>query len=121
MNRRASDYIFTTEGHIIKLDPTLRVKPWERDAAGCFDDDSIYAVARTNESFITHSVSQGTSPPPVLSLSIQNVPATHCDTGRLTPGFGHRFNLTYGSKASSPHGKRPGNEAIYNNMMPERS
>ncbi len=59
MNRRASDYIFTTEGHIIKVDPTLRVKPW-KDIGECFDDDSTYAIAKMNESFITHSVSSCT-------------------------------------------------------------
>lgn len=113
MNRRSSDYIFTTEGHIIKLDPTLRVKPWERDAAGCFDDDSIYAVARTNESFITHSVSQGTPPPLCYHCPYRMYQPHTVILAGSSPGFGHRFNLTYGSKASSPHGKRPGNEAIY--------
>lgn len=27
MNKRASEYLFTTEGHIVKIDPMFR-KPW---------------------------------------------------------------------------------------------
>lgn len=59
VNQNALDYMFTTEGHLIKIDPSFRVKPWEKE----FDDDAwceekmSKAVARQNESFIGHSVS----------------------------------------------------------------
>ena len=56
VNRHASEYIFTTEGHLVKVAAALRDKPWSRDIPVCFDDTSR-AITRANESFITHSVS----------------------------------------------------------------
>ena len=56
VNKHALEYIFTTEGHIVKVDAALRDKPWRRDMPACVDDTSR-AVARANESFVTHSVS----------------------------------------------------------------
>ena len=40
----------------MKVDAALRDKPWRRDMPACVDDTSR-AVARANESFVTHSVS----------------------------------------------------------------
>ena len=60
VNRYSSQFIFTTEGHVIQLDPALRRRPWDRDS---FQDthrcleDTKRAVARVNESFVSHSVS----------------------------------------------------------------
>ena len=39
MNKRASQYLFTTEGHIIKLDPIFR-KPWV-DYEGWLDSSTL--------------------------------------------------------------------------------
>ena len=40
----------------MKVDAALRDKPWRGDMPACVDDTSR-AVARANESFVTHSVS----------------------------------------------------------------
>ena len=62
MNQHALDYIFTTEGHLIKIDPSLRVKLWEKEFnngdVSC-EEKIRKAVARKNESFIGHSVRCG--------------------------------------------------------------
>lgn len=62
VNRHNSRYLFTTEGHIFRINPALRVKPWESEGAGRKEgvrggEDVSRAVARSNESFIAHSVS----------------------------------------------------------------
>ena len=57
VNRYSSHFMFTTEGHLIHLDSNLLRKPWDKDFQGCFED-SMRAIARINESFVTHSVSQ---------------------------------------------------------------
>lgn len=56
VNRHASDYLFTTEGHLIRLDPTLRERVWKKESRG-YCGDPTQAIARTNESFVTHSCS----------------------------------------------------------------
>ncbi|MCG8620396.1 MAG: hypothetical protein MJE68_00140, partial [Proteobacteria bacterium] len=57
VNQRALDYLFTTEGHLIKISPSMRRRPWEK---GLFDscDSNSRAVARQNESSLAHSVSK---------------------------------------------------------------
>ena len=61
VNQHNSRYLFTTEGHIFRINPALLVKPWESEGAGRKEgarsgDDISRAVARSNESFIAHSV-----------------------------------------------------------------
>jgi hypothetical protein len=51
VNRQALDYIFTTEGHVIRLDPAYRVNPWEQRLKG------KGALIKANETFLEHSVS----------------------------------------------------------------
>lgn len=31
LNKHASKYVFTTEGHVFPIDKRFRVKPWEED------------------------------------------------------------------------------------------
>ena len=62
VNRNAVEYIFTTEGHVIHLDPSYRVKLWERDEPETTNGYSCReklggALSRTNDTFIGHSVS----------------------------------------------------------------
>lgn len=60
-NKKALKYVFTTEGHLIKLDPSLRRKVWN-DIDFSQSSDSSHeqcgkerAVAKTHQSFISHS------------------------------------------------------------------
>ena len=55
VNQQSLEYMFTTEGHLIRLDPALRARRWQ-ERLSC-EDDSQKAVARVNESFFTNSVS----------------------------------------------------------------
>ncbi len=64
VNKNSLKYIFTTEGHLIKLDPSLRHSAWEEFSIPRPSSDSCYencnedaAVAKTNQPFVTHSVS----------------------------------------------------------------
>ncbi len=75
LNRKALQYIFTTEGHILYVDPTYRVRPWEMDRDKVKGDDTKggelgrknreeeedlvhkMAVARKDDSTFGHSVS----------------------------------------------------------------
>jgi mannosidase alpha-like ER degradation enhancer 1 len=55
VNRYSAQFVFTTEGHVIQLDPALRHRPWDRDTChDCFLDNRR-AIARINESFVSHS------------------------------------------------------------------
>eukprot|EP00731_Ephydatia_muelleri_P001336 Em0001g1336a len=55
VNKQFAQYVFTTEGHLIKINPDLRRKPWEAGLQpGCFGARTR-AVSRTNESIVAHS------------------------------------------------------------------
>ncbi|XP_064400644.1 ER degradation-enhancing alpha-mannosidase-like protein 1 isoform X3 [Halichondria panicea] len=61
VNKNSLKYIFTTEGHLIKLDPSLRHNVWEefkfpRTTDGCYGRcEGDRAVAKTDQSFVSHS------------------------------------------------------------------
>ena len=60
LNRKALHYLFTTEGHVLYLDPAYRTRPWEEQEDDKEDEEESgdsMAVARPNDSFIGHSVS----------------------------------------------------------------
>ena len=57
VNRHGNQYLFTTEGHLFRINPSLRVRPWAGQG-GRGEDDASCAVARTNESAFAHSVSE---------------------------------------------------------------
>ena len=63
LNKQSLDYIFTTEGHVIRVDPAYRVKPWEqRQPSGsrsAREGDEVVggALLSSDNPFVGHSVS----------------------------------------------------------------
>ncbi len=61
LNKQALDYIFTTEGHVIRLDPAYRIKPWDQTTPTHLQPEKVGgALLKTsNDSIlIEHSVSE---------------------------------------------------------------
>lgn len=56
LNRHASRYLFTTEGHILRIHSNLHQKPWQKGGCGWYENlFTTNAVARVNESEINYS------------------------------------------------------------------
>ena len=81
LNKQASSYIFTTEGHLLRLDPELRQKSWKLHERNQYKNAYKHinrAVARINESQISSSVS-------TISILLSNV--CHCLLCNLSIAF----------------------------------
>lgn len=64
---------------MIQLDPALRHKPWDQDDHDCFKDNK-QAIARVNESFVSHSVSTYVCNIHVCVICIIHGEHSHCVT-----------------------------------------